>query len=145
VFVLDMGEPVRIEDLATAMVRLSGKRLKRDTGRDSDIEIQIEGLRPGEKMYEELFITNAHQATSVPKVFTAQEEWIDWPQLRQELDTLLLIKDSKDQAKLRQQLLRLAFLNLDTEQRSPVKLVKPSKSEGVAGAAQSSEALSADL
>jgi len=147
VFVLDMGEPVRIEDLATAMVRLSGKRLKRDTGRDSDIDIRIEGLRPGEKMFEEMFITDSHRATSVPKVFTAQEEWIGWPQLRKELDTLLQIKDSGDQAKLRQHLLRVAFLNLDANQQSPVQLVKPSHAEitDTDGLLQGNEALSADL
>jgi len=145
VFVLDMGEPVRIEDLAISMVRLSGKRLKQDTGRDTDIDIEIKGLRPGEKMHEELFITDSHQATAVPKVFTAQEEWIGWPQLQQELDTLQQIKNSGDQARLRQQLLRLAFLNLDANQQSPVKLVKPSRAEITNDLPQGNKALSADL
>jgi len=145
VFVLDMGEPVRIEDLATSMVRLSGKRLKRDTGRDSDIEIQIDGLRPGEKMYEELFITDSHKATEVPKVFTAQEEWLAWPQLRNELDTLLSVKESGDQARLRQQLLRLAFLNIDADQQSPVKLVKAPQAGRVNEVPHANSALSADL
>jgi len=145
VFVLDMGEPVRIEDLATSMVRLSGKRLKRDTGRDSDIEIRIEGLRPGEKMYEELFITDSHKATEVPKVFTAQEEWIGWPQLRQELDTLLQIKDSGDQVMLRAQLLSLAFLNLETDKHSPLKLVTPPQTEIPGSVVSENEVMSADL
>lgn len=145
VFVLDMGEPVRIEDLATSMVRLSGKRLKRDTGRDSDIEIRIEGLRPGEKMFEELFITDSHQATEVPKVFTAQEEWIGWPQLRQELDTLIKIKDSGESAMLREQLLSLAFLNLEADKLSPLTLVTPPQTELSKGVVAENEALSADL
>ena len=145
VFVLDMGEPVRIEDLATSMVRLSGKRLKRDTGLDSDIDIQIEGLRPGEKMYEELFITDSHQATAVQKVFTAQEEWIAWPQLRQELDTLTLVKESGDKAMLRSRLLSLAFLNLDAEKHAPAKLVTPTQTETVKDVESGNEVLSVDL
>jgi len=145
VFVLDMGEPVRIEDLATSMVRLSGKRLKRDTGLDSDIDIVIDGLRPGEKMYEELFITDSHQATVVPKVFTAQEEWVKWSQLRRELDTLVQIKDSGDQAKLRAKLLSLAFLKIDAEKLSPVKLVASQQSEIAKVVVPENEAVSADL
>ena len=56
VFVLDMGEPVRIQDLAEQMVKLSGLQLKDLSNPDGDIEIQCTGLRPGEKLYEELLI-----------------------------------------------------------------------------------------
>lgn len=113
VFVLDMGKPVRIEELASAMVRLSGKRLKRDTGREGDIEIHVEGLRPGEKMYEELFITNSHKPTKVAKVFTAKEDWVAWPQLKIEIKRLSTLAQTGSYSELREELLRLAFLEID--------------------------------
>ena len=90
VFVLDMGEPVRIEDLAIAMVRMSGKKLMRDTGNSSDIEIVFAGLRPGEKMYEELFLSNDFGRTKVSKVFAASEDWIGWDELVEHLNELQL-------------------------------------------------------
>jgi FlaA1/EpsC-like NDP-sugar epimerase len=66
IFVLDMGEPVRIVDLANDMIRLSGLRV------GEDIEIQIVGLRPGEKLYEELYdASECHQRTSHPKIMVA--------------------------------------------------------------------------
>ena len=81
VFVLDMGEPVKIEQLAKTMVRLYGKKLKSETGLDGDIEIVVDGLRPGEKLYEELFITNDFGRTVVAKISTAHEGWISWDKL----------------------------------------------------------------
>ncbi len=67
VFVLDMGEPVRILDLAHDMIRLSGLRV------DDDIEVHITGLRPGEKLHEELYdITELHERTSHPKIMVAE-------------------------------------------------------------------------
>jgi FlaA1/EpsC-like NDP-sugar epimerase len=66
IFVLDMGEPVRIVDLANDMIRLSGLRV------GEDIEIQIVGLRPGEKLYEELYdVSENHQRTTHPKIMVA--------------------------------------------------------------------------
>ena len=85
VFLLDMGEPVRIKELAEQMVRLSGLSL-RDAGHpEGDIEIICTGLRPGEKLYEELLIDADSQATAHPLIYRAQERSIPphelWPQL----------------------------------------------------------------
>ena len=112
VFVLDMGEPMRIEDLAKTMVKHAGKNLRSETGDDSDIEIVVEGLRPGEKMYEELFITSEHAETEVPKVFTAEENWLSWNILKLELDELSEKDKRNDRAGIRKQLLELAFYGL---------------------------------
>lgn len=111
VFVLDMGEPVRIEDLATSMVRLYGKRLKRDTGSDEDIDIVVEGLRPGEKMFEELFITDNFSATEVGKISTATERWLEWHILEPQLDKLKELSSSGTPEQIKSQLMALAFLD----------------------------------
>ena len=83
VFVLDMGEPVRIHDLAKQMVKLSGLQLKDKDNPDGDIEIKCTGLRPGEKLYEELLIDADAQPTSHPFIFCAQEAC--WPATQLEL------------------------------------------------------------
>lgn len=73
VFVLDMGKPVKIHDLAKRMIEISGFRLKDDDNPDGDIEIQTTGLRPGEKLYEELLIGAETLATPHPKILRAKE------------------------------------------------------------------------
>lgn len=73
VFVLDMGKPVKIKDLARSMVELSGLTIRDDDNPNGDIEIQISGLRPGEKLYEELLIGNDMLTTPHPKILRAQE------------------------------------------------------------------------
>ena len=108
VFVLDMGEPVRIADLARSMVHLYGRSLREDTGREGDVELVVEGLRPGEKMYEELFLTDEHRCTGVAKIFTADEAWLPWPVLRGRLDRLRELVRDDDAAGLRDALLELA-------------------------------------
>ena len=108
VFVLDMGEPVRIIDLARSMVRLYGKQLREVTGREGDVEIVVEGLRPGEKMYEELFLGDDHQDTEVAKIFTADEAWLPWDALRGRLDALRGLVERDDAQALRGALLELA-------------------------------------
>ncbi|MGZ3235989.1 MAG: UDP-N-acetylglucosamine 4,6-dehydratase family protein [Burkholderiaceae bacterium] len=80
VFVLDMGEPVKIMDLARRMVRLSGLEVKGDSV-DGTIEIQHIGLRPGEKLYEELLIGENVEGTEHPLIMRAQEKEIAWPVL----------------------------------------------------------------
>lgn len=88
VFVLDMGDPVKILDLATRMVELSGLTLRDLNNPDGEIEIQITGLRPGEKLFEELLIGNDPSPTSHPRIMKAQEEFLEWSVLAQYLATL---------------------------------------------------------
>ena len=82
VFVLDMGEPVRIMDLARRMVELSGLHVRDDACPDGDIAITLTGLRPGEKLYEELLIGNTPSATGHPRILKAHEESLDWADLQ---------------------------------------------------------------
>ncbi len=77
VFVLDMGEPVRIADMAAKMIELSGFEVKCDENPEGDIEITFTGLRPGEKLYEELLIGNNVVGTSHPKIMMANEHFVD--------------------------------------------------------------------
>lgn len=87
VFLLDMGEPVKIYDLARRMIRLSGLRVK-DADGNGDIAIQFTGLRPGEKLYEELLIDSDAQPTTHPRIFHANEQCLPWPRLQQMLKNL---------------------------------------------------------
>jgi FlaA1/EpsC-like NDP-sugar epimerase len=77
VFVLDMGEPVRIADLARTMIRLSGLRERTATEPEGDIEIKFVGLRPGEKLYEELLIGDQPVPSSHPRIMCAKERFIE--------------------------------------------------------------------
>lgn len=89
VFVLDMGEPVKIIDLAYRMVELSGLSVLDDTHLDGDIGIEVTGLRPGEKLYEELLIGNNPQNTSHPGIFMAREEFLKLNLLKPKLEKLI--------------------------------------------------------
>lgn len=88
VFVLDMGEPVRIADLARNMIELCGLTVKSAEKSDGDIEIVVTGMRPGEKLYEELLIGNDPQKTPHPRIMMATEHRLPWPQLRTDLERL---------------------------------------------------------
>ncbi len=101
VFVLDMGEPVKILDLATRMVEFSGLRVKNDACPDGDIEIAITGLRPGEKLYEELLIGDNPKKTRYHKIMKAHEEFIPWPELQSRLRHLKVAADENDAEKIR--------------------------------------------
>jgi FlaA1/EpsC-like NDP-sugar epimerase len=81
VFVLDMGEPVRIRDLAVKLVRLSGLEIKDEHNPHGDIEIHTTGLRPGEKLYEELLIGDNVQKTHHERIMTATEVMLPWQEL----------------------------------------------------------------
>jgi len=107
VFVLDMGEPVRIIDLARSMIRLFGKTVKDETTPDGDIAIVEQGLRPGEKMYEELFLTDAHAETSIDKVFTADEPWVAPEPLERALNHIRGLLDCGDAVAIKRELLAL--------------------------------------
>ncbi|CAG0903007.1 unnamed protein product [Cyprideis torosa] len=88
VFLLDMGEPIKIIDLARRMIHLSGMSIKDETHPDGDIAILTTGLRPGEKLYEELLIDSSADKTRHPKIFHAHEDYIDWDELTGVLDQL---------------------------------------------------------
>ncbi|MDP3010241.1 MAG: nucleoside-diphosphate sugar epimerase/dehydratase [Methylococcales bacterium] len=90
VFVLDMGEPIRIVDLAKRMIHLSGLQIKDDVHPNGDIEIQFTGLRAGEKLYEELLIGDNVSKTSHPRIMRAKETMIPWSELEQMLKALEL-------------------------------------------------------
>ena len=88
VFVLDMGEPVRIVDLARRMVRLSGMTVRDQECLDGDVAIEIVGLRPGEKLYEELLIGENVEGTSHPLIMRAYEHELPWEYLAGRLSQL---------------------------------------------------------
>ena len=81
VFVLDMGSPVKILDLARRMAQLSGLTLRDERHPDGDIEIRVTGLRPGEKLYEELLIGDNPEATANERIMKAHEDFVPWPEL----------------------------------------------------------------
>ncbi len=88
VFVLDMGDPIRIYDLALKMIELSGLSLKSPTNERGDIEIKITGLRPGEKLYEELLLSKSPSETKHPKIFRSNEPSILHSELEKEINLL---------------------------------------------------------
>lgn len=88
VFVLNMGEPVRIAELATKMIRLAGLRVRDAQHPEGDIAIQFTGLRPGEKLYEELLIGNQVTPTEHPMIYCAHEEHLPWAAFRSLLHQL---------------------------------------------------------
>ena len=106
VFVLDMGEPIRIADLAKKMIHLSGLQVKDSTNPDGDIEIEYIGLRSGEKLYEELLIGDNVLETDNPMIMRAQEGTLDWNDLKLLLDKLEKAINSDDQKKLRELLIK---------------------------------------
>jgi FlaA1/EpsC-like NDP-sugar epimerase len=106
VFVLDMGKPVRILDLAKKMIRLSGLKLKDELYPDGDIEIEFTGLRPGEKLYEELLIGGNVSKTDNPMILRAEEEMLIWDDLKLIIDELEGAINRGDEFKLRQLLIK---------------------------------------
>lgn len=96
VFVLDMGQSVKIMDLARRMIELSGLTIKDERNTDGDIEIEITGLRPGEKLYEELLIGDDPKPTSHSKIMKAHEEFIPWVDLEDKLNTLEMALNVND-------------------------------------------------
>ncbi len=88
VFVLDMNEPIRIVDLAKKMVHLMGYDIKDENSYRGDIAIEYTGLRPGEKLHEELMIGESVTGTEHPKIVRAEEETLSWEALQKLLDRL---------------------------------------------------------
>lgn len=101
VFVLDMGEPVKIIDLAKRMVELSGLGLKEKANPNGDIEIQVTGLRPGEKLYEELLIGDNPLPTGHARIMKAHEEFLPWDELQDKLEILDAALDANDVPQIR--------------------------------------------
>ena len=96
VFVLNMGDPVRIIDLAKQMIELSGKTIKNKDNINGDIEIKIVGLSKGEKLYEELLIGNNPIETQEQKILMAQEIYIQWAILEKYLKDLKIALEQND-------------------------------------------------
>jgi FlaA1/EpsC-like NDP-sugar epimerase len=101
VFVLDMGQSVKIIDLAHRMIELSGLTLKDDENPDGDIEIEITGLRPGEKLYEELLIGDNPKPTAHSRIMKAHEEFIPWVDLESKLNALEMALNVNDVSVIR--------------------------------------------
>ena len=96
VFVLDMGQPVKIMDLARRMVELSGLTLKDEEHPEGDIEIAVTGLRPGEKLYEELLIGDNPKPTVHPRIMKAHEDFIPWAEFEARLTALEMALNVND-------------------------------------------------
>ncbi|MGF1703709.1 polysaccharide biosynthesis protein [Photobacterium makurazakiensis] len=105
VFVLDMNEPVKILDLAKRMIQLMGLTEKTSEECNGDIEIKFTGLRPGEKLYEELLIGENVTGTEHPKIMTAQEDKLTWPEMELVLGDLNKACHDTDLVKVREILL----------------------------------------
>ena len=104
VFVLDMGEPIRIVDLARTMIRLAGYTEKSEDFPNGDIEILVTGLRPGEKLYEELLIGDNCGPTEHIAIMQARENFIPWEELELSLERLEAAIDQHDVARVRSML-----------------------------------------
>jgi FlaA1/EpsC-like NDP-sugar epimerase len=102
VFVLDMGEPVKILRLAERMVALSGLTVQDAAHPDGDIRIDVVGMRPGEKLYEELLIGDNPEATTHPRIMKAREKFLPWPELECHLARLQAALETHDRPRIRQ-------------------------------------------
>ena len=107
VFVLDMGKPVSIDDLAKKMIGLSGLKIKNKSNPDGDIEIKYTGLRPGEKLFEELLIGDNTSHTANRFVMRAKEDRLSWNELKPILDSLKNEVNKCNQEKIRKLLIQL--------------------------------------
>jgi FlaA1/EpsC-like NDP-sugar epimerase len=101
VFVLDMGQPVRIIDLARRMVELSGLTVRDELNPDGDIEFVVTGLRPGEKLFEELLIGDNSQPTQHSRILKAREQFLSWSILENRLRELSVAMNGSDTVRLR--------------------------------------------
>jgi FlaA1/EpsC-like NDP-sugar epimerase len=102
VFVLDMGEPVKIIELAEKMIHLSGLSIRSEKNPQGDIAIEFTGLRPGEKLYEELLIGDNVSATRHPMIMSAKEDHLPWEVLKRNLMELLSAVERDDYSRVRQ-------------------------------------------
>lgn len=106
VFALDMGKPVRVQDLAEKMIGLLGLTVRDDDHPEGDIEIRYINLRPGEKLHEELAIGDKIVGTGHPMILRAEDDFIPWPQLERALSDIRAAGAEQDCARVRQLLLQ---------------------------------------
>jgi len=102
-----MGKPVRIDDLARKMIRLTGLEVKDESHPEGDIEIKYTGLRPGEKLYEELLIGDNVSETDNPLIMRAQEDMLEWGELEPMLNNIQDAIKGCDHHKLRELLMQI--------------------------------------
>ena len=142
VFVLDMHDPIRIVDLAKKMVHLMGYDVRDENSYRGDIAIEYTGLRPGEKLYEELLIGESVTGTDHPKIMRAEEETLSWQELKPLIDRLEQACESANSAEIRQVLLSAVAgfkpeLDSEVQGRKQESLEKPvdaALDEGATGA-----------
>jgi FlaA1/EpsC-like NDP-sugar epimerase len=91
IFVLDMGKPIKIFDLAVKMIRLSGRTIKDESNKNGDIEIVIKGLYPGEKLHEDLLLGSNPLPTEHPKILKVKDNYIELDNLNKKLDELKIL------------------------------------------------------
>ncbi|MDA7947362.1 MAG: polysaccharide biosynthesis protein [Hyphomicrobiaceae bacterium] len=120
VFVLDMGSPVKIADLARTMIHLSGLAVRDEDHPDGDIAIEYVGLRQGEKLYEELLIGENTTGTKHPRIMKNSEPFLKWPALKAELSELELSIDTYDAEKVEAVLKRTVEGYTNSEQSEDV-------------------------
>jgi len=116
VFVLDMGQSVKIVDLARRMIELSGLTVKDEHNPDGEIAIEVTGLRPGEKLYEELLIGENPEMTSHSRIMKAHEDFVPWPVLEKSLNELRERMSLNDFASIRRIMLELVSGYMPSEQ-----------------------------
>ncbi len=107
VFILDMGQVVKIMDLARRMIELSGLTVKDEQNPGGDIEIEITGLRPGEKLYEELLIGDNPKPTAHSRIMRAHEEFIPWADLEVKLNDLEMALNANNAGVIRMMMEKL--------------------------------------
>jgi len=107
VFVLEMGDPVKIIDLARRMITLSGLRVKDEENPEGDIAIHVTGLRPGEKLNEELILGNNIKPTQHNRILKAYEEFMPWNKLNPHLNRLKIAAEKNDVEIIRSELSEL--------------------------------------
>lgn len=126
IFLLDMGAPVKIADLAANMIRLSGRTVRDAKSGTGDIEIVFTGLRPGEKLYEELLIASGNaEGTSHPKIMRAVEPSISWDTLQQDLARLRELIQSGDALQVKAFLMQRAHTAVQSEPERPTGQGEP--------------------
>ena len=127
VFLLDMGEPIRILDLARSMIELSGLSVRDEGHPDGDIEIEITGLRPGEKIHEELLIGADSEASAHPRIHRAREQRLGPEETESMLEAVRRGVDLRDRAALRDLMERHAGLHVEASStNTPTPAREPS-------------------